>query len=275
MFKTAVLAAASALALAAAIPAHAQTRVLGIDRLDDQIDDITRDAQRDLDDANDAARYSPLGVVQGVRGSAALTASGTSGNTDTGDLSFAGRISVGRGEWTHLFGFSGELGETDGDRDKGEFYGIYEGSRAINEQLYAFGTGRYQYDRFGANRNDVFLGGGLGYRIVNTPDLAWRVQGGPGVRYLKRADSSEDTELAGIASSRFYYGFTETVSLTNDTDLLYSDEATDITNDFGVNFRINDTFSTRISYLTDYTSAPVDDLKNTDNTIGLSLVVGF
>lgn len=275
MTKTLTLAAVSALALAIAVPASAQTRILGIDDLDDRIDDIQRDAERDLERATDEERFSPLGVAQGVRGSAALTASGTSGNTDTGDLSFAGRLTIGAGEWSHLVGFAGELGEADGDRTEADFFAIYEGTRALTEQFYVFGTGRYQYDRFGANRNDLFLGAGPGYRIFNTPDLTWRVQAGPGVRYLSLADGDEETEFAAIASSRFFYGLTDVVSLTNDTDIIYSNETTDVQNDFGVNFRVSNNFSTRISYLTDYTSDPVPGTQNTDNTLGVSLVVGF
>ena len=275
MQKIAALAAVSTLALALAAPAAAQTRILGIDRLDDTIDDVTRDAERDLERATDDERFSPLGVAQGLRGSAALTASATSGNTDTGDLSFAGRLTIGAGEWSHLVGFAGEVGEALGQRTEADFFAVYEGTRAFTPTVYAFGTGRYQYDRFGANRNDLFVGGGLGYRVVNTPDMTWRVQAGPGVRYLKLSNGDDETELAGLASSRFFYGLTDTVSLTNDTDVLYSNETTDVLNDFGVNFRISNNFSTRVSYLTDYTSDPVGDDNNTDNLVGVSLVVGF
>ena len=65
------------------------------------------------------------------------------------------------------------------------------------------------------------------------------------------------------------------MSLTNDTDILSSSADTVVTNDFGVNFRMTDTLSTRVSYRTDYTSNPLPGLKSTDNTVGLSLVVGF
>lgn len=275
MLRTAVLAAASVVALSAALPANAQSRIVGVERLDDRIDDITREVEDDLARGQDDERFSPLGVVQGVRGSAALTASGTSGNTDTGEVSVAGRLSYGVGEWTHLFGFAGELGESEGDRDEEKLFGIYEGARAFTPQLYAFGTGRYEYDGFATNEDDAFLGGGLGYRIVNTPDAAWRVQGGPGLRYIELQNGDEETELAGILSSRVFYGLTDTLSLTNDTDLLGSDENTIVTNDFGVNVRMTDSLSTRVSYRTDYNSDPLEGLENTDNTLGVSLVVGF
>ena len=263
------------MAAAAATPALAQDRLTGVDRLDDQIDDITDAAEDDIERADDDVRFGPQGVVQGLRGSAAVTASGTTGNTDTGDLSFAGRINYGAGVFAHSFGFAGEYGETDGDQDDEQFYAIYEGSRYFTPKNYAFGTGRFEYDGFATNERDAFLGGGLGYRILNTDEAAWRVQAGPGIRYVQNQDDESETEGAGLASSRFYYGLTDAVSLTNDTDMLSSSKNTVLQNDLGVNFRTTDALTTRISYRTDYNSDPLPGLESTDNTLGLSLIVGF
>lgn len=270
------LTATTVLVLSLAVPAFAQSNtVTGVTQLDDRIDDIDRDARRDLNRQNDAARFGENGVVQGFRGSAALTASGTSGNTDTGDLSLAGRLTYGQGSWNHLVGFATEYGESNGVNNEEEFFATYEGSRFFNPQLYAYGTGRYQYDGFDTNRQDAFLGLGLGYRIVNTEQVAWRVQGGPGVRYIEDQNRDSETEAAALISSRFFYQVNDTVSLTNDTDVLGSDEDFVLSNDFGVNFKINDTLSTRISYRTEYQSDPLPGLRSSDNTAGISLVVGF
>jgi putative salt-induced outer membrane protein len=274
MNRLSSVAAAAILALGA-LPSHAQDSVTGVGDLDDRIDDITEAATDDLERADDAARFGPNGVVQGLRGSAAVTASGSSGNTDTADLDLAGRITYGVGSWSHLFGFAGEFGESDGVTDEETIFGVYEGSRAFTPQLYAFGTGRLEYDSFATNERDAFLGGGLGYRIVNTSDFAWRVQAGPGIRYIEDQEGESDTEWAGIASSRFFYGLTDVVSVTNDTDILTSDADTTVDNDFGINYRLSSTLSTRLSYRTEYNSDPLPDTDSTDNTIGLSLVVGF
>ena len=275
MKKTALPAGSGLLALIVALPATAQTTVTGIRDLSDRIDDIDRDARRGINRQDDTARFGENGVAQGLRGQAAVTASGTSGNTDTGKLEFAGRLTYGIGPWNNLIGFAGEYGESNGTKDTQRFFGIYEGSRALSPTVYAYGTGRYQYDGFASNEHDAFLGIGLGYRIVNDERFAWRVQAGPGVRYIEDQAGDDTTDLAGLASSRFFYGLTDVVSLTNDTDVLFSDEDYVLTNDFGVNFRINDSLSTRLNYRTDYESDPLPGFENTDNTIGISMVVGF
>lgn len=286
MKKTVQLATVSALALMLAAPAFAQGALVGTKALDDRIDDITDDVNEDIARGNDAERFGPNGVAQGFRGSVALTASGASGNTDTGEVSGAGRLSYGIGDWNHSVGFAIEYGEANGAKNEEKFFATYEAQRYFSPEFYLFGIGRYEYDGFTApavaggvpvagNATDAFLGFGPGYRLINTPEHAWRVQAGLGVRYTKDFAGSTSTEEAVIASSRYYLSLTDTMSLTNDTDILSSGANTVVSNDLGVNFKMTDSLSTRVSYRTDYNSNPAPGRVSTDNTVGLSLVLGF
>ncbi|WP_376870505.1 YdiY family protein [Albirhodobacter sp. R86504] len=278
------LATASALAIVAGAPLYAQQRALGIEDLNDQIDDIAEIATDDIADGQDAERYGANGVEQGWGGSFALSASGTNGNTDNGELSGAGRLTYGMGDWSHLVGFAVEYGEANGEKNEEKFFGTYEGSRYFTPELYAFGLARYQYDGYltdsdgngiDGSETDAFLGFGPGYRVLNQPNQTWRVQAGPGARYFKDATGASDTELGFIASSRYFYAFNETVSFTMDTDIVGSKVNTVVSNDAGFNMKLSDSLSTRVSYTTDYNTDPSEGLKSSDNTLGLSLVLGF
>lgn len=284
MEKLVKFTAVSALALIVAAPVAAQQAITGVKKLNDQIDDITDEVNEDIARGNDAERFGPNGVPQGWRGSLALTASGTSGNTDTGELSAAGRLTYGVGSWNHLIGFAAEYGESNGVRNEEKIFATYEGSRYFSDRFYAFGLARVQYDGLlvDANNNvldgsemDAFLGFGPGYRVLNDQNHTWRIQGGPGVRYFEDVTGNSETEAGFIASSRYYYAFNDTVSFTMDTDILGSDVNTIIGNDAGVNFKMSDNLSTRVSYRTDYNTDPAVGLKSADNTIGVSLVLGF
>ncbi|MGJ8547380.1 MAG: DUF481 domain-containing protein [Sulfitobacter sp.] len=284
MEKFTKLAAASAIALMAAAPAFAQAALTGIEGLNDQIDDITEKATDDLADANDTDRFGASGVAQGWRGSFALSASGTSGNTDTGEVSGAGRLTYGLGDWNHLIGFAVEYGESNGIKSEEKFFATYEANRYFTPEFYMFALGRYQYDGvlvddsdtiLDGSETDAFIGFGPGYRVLNQPNHTWRVQAGPGARYFKDATGVSETEVGFIASSRYFYSFSDTVSFTMDTDILGSEANTVVSNDAGVNFKVSDNMSTRISYRTDYNTDPAAGLKSTDNTVGVSLVMGF
>lgn len=144
---------------------------------------------------------------------------------------------------------------------------------------------RFEYDGFladddgneidDASRTDVFLGFGPGYRVINTPNQAWRVQAGPGIRYVKQTDTNSDTEVGFIVTSRYFYGISDTVSFSMDTDVLGSDTDTIVTNDAGVNYKLTNNLSTRVSLRTEYNTDPIGSEKSTDNTFGVSLVLGF
>lgn len=275
MTKSTISASVSAVALMLAVPAFAQDALVGVEALDDQIDTITSDVEDDLARGNDAQRFGNNGVPQGWRGSVALQTSATSGNTNNRDVSGAGRLTYGIGDWSHELGFAVEFGRSEGVTDEEKFYATYEANRYFTPEFYAFGIGRFEFDNFETNERDAFLGFGPGYRLVNNEDMTWRVQAGPGIRYTRTQAGVSSTEVGYIASSRFYMSLTDTMSLTNDTDILGSSQDHVITNDLGVNFRMTDNLSTRVSYRTEYNSAPAAGLASTDNTLGLSLVVGF
>lgn len=278
------LASASVIALMVASPVVAQSSLIGVTDLDDRIDDIEDDANEDLNRQNDKDRFGPNGVAQGWRGSFALTASAASGNTDTGEVSGAGRLTYGVGSWNHLVGFAVEYGEANGVKNEEKFFATYEGSRYFSEQFYMFGLGRYEYDGLTVDgmggvlpgsETDAFLGFGPGYRVINKETQTWRVQAGPGVRYFKDRTGVSESEVGFIAASRYYYALNDTVTFTMDTDVLGSDVNTVFGNDAGFNFKLSDNLSTRISYRTEYNTDPAAGRKSTDNTLGVSLVMGF
>ncbi|AMY70224.1 DUF481 domain-containing protein [Frigidibacter mobilis] len=273
-----ILTVASASTLALLIGASAvaaQGTLVGTEALDDRIDDITEDAQDDLDEARDAARFGREEFRPGWSGNVALTYAGTSGNTETQDLALAGRLRYGQGLWNHTIGFGIEYGEDDGEKTKKELFAVYDANYSLTDRFYVFGLARAQFDDYAPFKQDAFLGFGPGYRIINTTQTAWRVQAGPGIRYVKDQLDEDDTEVAFIASSRLFHAFNETVFLTNDTDILSSDAGTLVSNDLGLNFAMTDTLSTRISYRTDYNDEAVEGTKKTDNRLGVSLVMGF
>lgn len=280
------MATATALAALLAAPAAAQTTLTGIDSLEDRIEDIEDEAQDDLERGDDDERFNANKVAQGWRGSLALTGSATRGNTDTSEVSGAGRLTYGVGNWSHTFGFAAEYGEANDVRNEETFFAIYEGSYHFNDRFYLFGVGRYEFDGFTApavpggapvagDTRDAFLGFGPGYRILNEGNMAWRVQGGVGARYFENIAGTDTTEAAFLGTSRFFYKITDTMSLTNDTEALSSDVNTIWTNDLGVNFKMTDTLSTRVSYRTEYNTDPAAGRKSTDNRFGVSLVLGF
>jgi putative salt-induced outer membrane protein len=241
---------------------------LGLDR---EIEDIELRTQREIAAAEDRARFGLGTVPQGVRGSVSLTGFASFGNQQDAFIGAAGRLTIGQGNLSHSFGLAGEYAETDEDAGSARIIGIYDGNLNFDEQFYAFGLvrGEYRDEDEVATQWDVFAGVGPGIRLINTPTTAWRVQAGPGVRFTRIAGESE-TELAGILSSRASFQVANDVFVTNDTDLLYSDADTLISNDLALNTRLAGPLSARVGLRTDWR-----DTDGTDNRVTLGLVYSF
>ncbi|WBU57837.1 DUF481 domain-containing protein [Paracoccus sediminicola] len=308
MKAVALLAGATALATGFSVPAFAQTEmstgadVTGVSQVEDRLDDIEESVEDDFARANDADRFGPQDRRQGLFGGVSMTYAGSTGNDESQDFALAGRMSYNQGPFAQSVGLGIEFGEdSDGDKDQEETYAIYDAQYYFNDRFYAFALGRINQDGMveeelndlndglltaeeideldGRKKRDAFLGFGPGYRILNTPDTTWRVQAGVGVRYTQAVDYTEDDNLASdtetgyIASSRFYHRFNDMIFVTNDTDYITSDSAGDeITNEFGVNYKMSDQLATRVSYSTEYQE---NREIRTDNVLGVSLVYGF
>ena len=271
------IAAVSALALAVgSLPAVAQTTLFGANAVNDQVDDLATEANRDLARGNDDMRFGNQEMRDGISGSASLGYSGKTGNNESQEFSTGARLRYGQDRLVQTLSFVIDYADADGVKTKEDVLGVYDANYYFTDKVYGFVLGRIESDGLASTADEVakdaFLGFGPGYRIVNNAQIAWRVQAGVGISYLEDGLDDSTTESAGIVSSRFFYKFNDNMFASMDTDILSSDAALRISNDLGVNFKVSDAFSTRVSYLTEYNDSRAI---RSDNKLGVSLVYGF
>lgn len=268
---------AIAAAQAAFVPAAlAQDTITGIESLNDRIDDIEENVADDMERSQDVARFGNPEFQPGLSGSASLGYSGKTGNNESQDFTAGVRLRYAQGQLVQTIGAALDFSEADGVKSKEDIIAVYDANYYFDQNFYGFVLARLETDGLADTvddvRRDAFIGFGPGYRVVNTPDMTWRVQAGIGLSYLQDGARNSETETGYIASSRFFYKVSDSFFLTNDTDVLKSDSALRANNDLGLNFQVSDAFSTRVSYLTEYNdNRPI----RTDNKLGVSLVFGF
>jgi putative salt-induced outer membrane protein len=273
---------AMAFTVAGAAKLHAQavedsrvSGVTGTTQITDRIEDLEEDTLDEFERSQDEARFGTAGVPEGFAGSLFASGSTSSGNTDTLDFGLGARFTLGQGRLSHTFGLAAEYGEANDERNENRVFGIYDLNYDLTERFYAFGLARARYDEFDSIEQDYFVGIGPGYRVFNEPNLAWRLQAGPGWRYTEDQNNNTESELAGIVSSRFYYQFSSEMFLTNDTDVLFSDVDTAVTNDLGFNMALQGPLSLRVGLLTDWSSDPLPGDDEFDNTLSAAVVYSF
>lgn len=241
---------------------------------EDLLEDIEEDAERDLD------RFGNEGRPQGFTGSFALRGIAQTGNTESTDLGIGSDLNYVWGpnglELQLNYAYSDDDGAAGTDETL--FYSL-EYTRDFTPVTYGFA--KVQGSANGATdaefETDTFVSFGAGYRVYNEADRQWSLQAGPGYRFASFNDiaSADVSEGAFGVSSDYAHKLTETVFLTNDTDVIWSESNTKVYNDLALNVSMTDSLALRTSILTEYTSDVTAPAKNTDNTFGVSLVYSF
>jgi len=239
---------------------------------EDLIEAIEDDAERELD------RFGNEGRPDGSTGSVALRGIAQSGNTES--------VTIGIGtDMNYVFGPNGiELqlnyaysDDDDSASEESLFYGL-EYTRDLNPQFFGFAKVQGSADSAtdAQYETDTFVSFGAGYRVFNDDNIQWSVQAGPGYRFAELNDISDgdvDEGAFGV-SSDYAHKLTETVFVTNDTDVIWSESDTAVFNDLAVNVSMTETLALRTSILTEYHTEP-GTAEDTDNTFGVSLVYSF
>ncbi|ROU02345.1 DUF481 domain-containing protein [Histidinibacterium lentulum] len=274
MNRISLIAAAAVIAGTSAATAQ-ETVFTGTDVVEERNEalreDIAEDFERDTQIGNEGRQL-------GFSGSLALRASASNGNTESTDIGIGANYSWFDG--TNGFGLqlSYRYGEDEGVTVEESLLYDLEYTRDFNPRFFAFAKLQGSVDEFSSYETDTFVGVGLGYRVISTPDVQWSVQAGPGYRVAELDDviDRDFEESALSVSSNYSARITEGVVFSNDTDVIASDSDTVVFNDLGINYAIGtDGLALRTSVQTEYHTDPVPGREDTDNTFGLSLVYSF
>jgi len=299
MTHTQSIAVSAALAALLGSAAHAQTTTFDNTGLrgDSAVEDANENLAEDIEDDFDrqTRSFGNEGRAQGFTGSVALRATADTGdsqqdNDDSLDLGVGSNLGYVWGPNGVELGLYYAYSEADGDTDENSLLYSLQYTRDINPQLYGFaklqGTYDGETDRPNTantfeRENDVFLGFGAGYRVIDTAQTQWSIQAGPGYRFasfrdigavVPGADNDDINEAAFSLSSEYLQRINERVYLTNDTDIIASDSDTVLYNDLGLNVSMTDVLALRTSVQSEYHTDPAPGNKSTEHQFGVSLV---
>lgn len=268
-----LFAAASVLGLSAHM-AVAQTAVfVNNDRAEDVYDDLLEQIEDDAE--RDIEPFGNVGRPIGFDGSMALRGSLSDGNTDSADLGFGANLGYYDGLNGYRLLLNYIYGEDDGiENENSLIYGL-EYTRDFADRWYGYAKVQGSEDDYANYTSDTFAGFGVGYKVVERPDVSWQVAFGPGYRWASLADGTDIEEEALSLTSNYTARISDTMLGTLDTNVIFSESDTVIYNDIGVNFAMSEALALRTSMATEWHSEPLPGTKEIDNTLGLSLVYSF
>ncbi len=221
----------------------------------------------------------------GWSGEGSFSAGTSTGNTETSDLGLGLKLARTEGRWRAGTAIQADFGETDGEETKNRIYLEANGNYQLNDTLFTFAQASFEKDEFSGFENRYFIGGGLGWNVIESDRTNWSVKGGPGLKVdevrpvMAEGDVVTPAEtvesFSVIGSSEFSFRFNESVSLTNTSTALYAEESTQLTNSLGVTASLTDTLSGRVSYDVRHDTNPPLGFEKTDTVTRVSIVYKF
>ncbi|MET0544992.1 MAG: DUF481 domain-containing protein [Caulobacterales bacterium] len=222
----------------------------------------------------------------GWSGEGSLSAGITTGNTDTSDVGVGLKAAYQSGLWKNSGEFRFDYAQQDDEESKNRIYGAYQLDRILSERAFAFARSSFERDEFSGFDSRIFIGGGLGYKVIDNTSTNWELQGGPGLKIddieARPATLTSPAVAGGVKNSigaqlnsAFQHSFNENVSFSNDTELLYADVSTQVSNEVALTAKVSKRLSGRFSFEVRYETDPPVDRKDTDTATRFSLVYGI
>jgi len=222
----------------------------------------------------------------------------TSGNTETTTLKGGIKVLHNLENWNNEYKLDGiykedEVENDDGTKEKqrtNEKYSISaQGNYKLNEKhAHLFIYGSHVSDYFGAYRSESVISAGYGLRLLNESNMKLNAEIGPGYKYFKYQDVSEEVDengnsLAGeyegeviaLGKVDFSWKISDNARFTQLVSVEYGDTNTKTRSETALLTKINGSLQMKVAYNITNNSDVADDKEATDTETSLTLVYSF
>lgn len=226
--------------------------------------------------ANEEQRLAAQGFWDGWTGEGAVGGTFSTGNTDETGLSASIGLTKRGRIWEHDIQLTADYLETNGEARRERFYAGYTGRRDFGgDFFFAFGLLSFERDRFGGLDYRFTESIGLGYRIFETDDLKWTVEGGPAARQTKFTDGVTSNRIDLLGRTDIDWKITDTLRLTESAGFLASGGNSSLYSKTALTAQVLSNLSARLSYDILHETDPPEGREKTDTITRASLVYGF
>lgn len=210
-------------------------------------------------------------------GEGAFNAGVTTGNTETTDVGLGLKLRHDGGDWVQSGEFVADYGETDNVESRNRIFAAGQVDRIFDDRLSAYGRLTWERDEFSGFENRYFAGLGLAWKAVDTEAMKWTIEGGPGykvdeVRATLVDPAVTEDSFGARAGSKFEYAFSDAVSLSNTSEIVYADTSTQLSNVIALTANLWGNLNARVSLDVRHDTDPLPGFEATDTATKFSLV---
>lgn len=197
----------------------------------------------------------------------------TSGNSDSETLMAKLKLIYEQNRWTHTGQLEAINSSEDDVRSAESYTARFKTDYDISEKYYAFGSGRYQDNRFSGYEFQASVITGLGVHLIATERTVLDLEGGVGYRRSEEQDTGETfNEAILTARGSYQYQLTETTRFDSSLSVESGADNTYVEGDLGIRVKINSALGLRVGYTVKHnTDVPADtDKTDTYTSVGLN-----
>ncbi len=220
---------------------------------------------------------APPPVMDQWTGKGALGAVFARGNSDATTISAALDAQELTGNWKYQAGFSALKADTSrvNSADRYEFHG--QANYSFTPQSYAFGSGRYDNDRFSAYDSQISATGGYGRQWISDPALKFSTELGLGIRRSKlRVDGSTESDAIIRGAAAYEQALSDTTKLSDKFLMEAGRNDVFMTNDLGLAVKMTTALAISLDYqIRNHSKTPGPDVKHLDQLFTANIVFAF
>ncbi len=235
--------------------------------------------------AEEERRLRAAGVFERWSGRGQIGAFQSSGNSSNVGISLALSLKRQGIDWSHEVRTTADYQRSNGVTSREQFSFVYEPRYQINKRMFSYALGQYERDRFQGVASRFSASGGLGYHLIDGSRIDLTVQGGPAWRRVEYIGGGSSSNLAALAALDFDWRITDKITFTQDTNmvadaggqatLIVDSNNTSLSLVSGLEAKISDRLTTRLSHTLEYDSNPPTGAVSTDQLTRFTLVYGF
>ena len=225
------------------------------------------------------------GIFENWKGRGQIGAFQSSGNSDNVGVTLSLAVTRRGIDWEHRLRATGDYQRSNGRTSREQFLAAWEPRFQIDEDLFAYSLAQYERDRFQGFTSRYSVSGGLGYKLLEGSAAQLAVKAGPAWRYVDFVDGRTDSSLGGLAGVDFDWKIAKALTLTQDANVvadtggeatvIVDSTSTSILATTGLEAKLSDRLTTRLSYTVDYNSNPPPRSVSTDTLSRFTLVYDF
>ena len=231
------------------------------------------------------AEIRSAGWLDGWSGKGELGAFQSTGNADNTGVTASLSLKKTGINSTHKLTGRADYQETEGTVTREQYFAAYEPNLKLNDRLFAYALAQYERDRFQGFSARYAVSGGLGYTIIDGDSIQLSAKAGSAYRVTEFVNGASESRIAGLLGIDFDWDITERMKLTHDTNavaetggsatIIVDGSNTSLNLATGLNAKISDRVSARVSYTIEYDSNPPVGAVQTDTLSRITLIYDF